>query len=663
MFDAEREWALPYVSSDGNVTGSTNVAADALDQSRDMIAVIDGCGMIVVTNAAWRIGSELRGATNKDTGCGVNYLDVCEQSNAAHIGNGIRAVLSGAQPRFELDYPCYSPTEDSWWALEASPVGEPGAGAVLTHTNITARINAHWLHGRGRDVDPVTMLSTGPAGVPSLARLLANAQLHKNSMAVVTIKLTNLVEIEAQHGRRCRDDLIVQAAARVLRFTSTSDSMIRPATNVLTLFASVADAQGGQFLRDQIVRAFEASYLVGAEHVGADVQVTVVSSDQFSTIDSLLRELVGDPANPVTEGARAPGTIASVTAATRESSRGATSSDTEEVTPLVVYSLPDGYLQSANQAARALLGIEAIVSGNLHMRDILAPIDVPRAGLALSALGSGATDSYRARRTLATPEGPVALMTSVRRLVVDSGPLAVVLTVPAARAENSTAADDPFGAALIAGTVDGNGTVTSVSTSGSPMETELALALTGPLRQAVHPHDTDAVDRLVSSVRLQRNAFGTLRLPHSEQGWVTCQCQMFTIRRPVVQPSNTSTDPTDRESFVFVLSASVSTRAMSDKIVRLERHIRRIGSEVHAADVELTAPATGDRGMAAVLDRLELTARQRDIVERLAQGQRVASIATALYISRSTVRNHLAQVYQLVGVHSQEELLIALRAS
>jgi DNA-binding NarL/FixJ family response regulator len=115
------------------------------------------------------------------------------------------------------------------------------------------------------------------------------------------------------------------------------------------------------------------------------------------------------------------------------------------------------------------------------------------------------------------------------------------------------------------------------------------------------------------------------------------------------------------DTYGFVLSANVSTSSMIDRIARLERHIRRIGSEVSAADLELVWNPTVDRSVTTALDALAPTARQRDIVERLARGQRVSSIAAELYISRSTVRNHLAQVYRLAGVHSQDELLNALR--
>jgi DNA-binding NarL/FixJ family response regulator len=57
----------------------------------------------------------------------------------------------------------------------------------------------------------------------------------------------------------------------------------------------------------------------------------------------------------------------------------------------------------------------------------------------------------------------------------------------------------------------------------------------------------------------------------------------------------------------------------------------------------------------------ELSRRQWDVVSRLARGERVSTIATELYLSQSTVRNHLSAIFRKVGVHSQRELLALLR--
>jgi DNA-binding NarL/FixJ family response regulator len=56
-----------------------------------------------------------------------------------------------------------------------------------------------------------------------------------------------------------------------------------------------------------------------------------------------------------------------------------------------------------------------------------------------------------------------------------------------------------------------------------------------------------------------------------------------------------------------------------------------------------------------------LTPREREVLERLMDGQRVAWIAADLFVSPSTVRDHLSSIFRKVGVHSQAELIRRLR--
>lgn len=59
----------------------------------------------------------------------------------------------------------------------------------------------------------------------------------------------------------------------------------------------------------------------------------------------------------------------------------------------------------------------------------------------------------------------------------------------------------------------------------------------------------------------------------------------------------------------------------------------------------------------------ELSPRQREIVARLLAGERAPQIAKAMFLSPSTVRNHLTAVFRKFGVHSQVELIALLRQS
>ena len=94
-----------------------------------------------------------------------------------------------------------------------------------------------------------------------------------------------------------------------------------------------------------------------------------------------------------------------------------------------------------------------------------------------------------------------------------------------------------------------------------------------------------------------------------------------------------------------------------DRVAELELRLRRIGAEVRAAGLLDTA------GMPALQhpELGQLSSRQWEVISRLLDGKRVPTIAKELFVSQSTVRNHLATIFQRFGVHSQAELLERLR--
>ena len=117
------------------------------------IAVLARDGMILAVNDAWRrfaLENGLApGQSATGTEVGANYLGVCQPVNAtgsADVMNateGIRAVLDGRLPGFQLEYPCHSPREQRWFSLSVTPLGEAAqGGVVVSHTNITQRIQA-----------------------------------------------------------------------------------------------------------------------------------------------------------------------------------------------------------------------------------------------------------------------------------------------------------------------------------------------------------------------------------------------------------------------------------------------------------------------------------------------------------------------------------------
>lgn len=98
-----------------------------------------------------------------------------------------------------------------------------------------------------------------------------------------------------------------------------------------------------------------------------------------------------------------------------------------------------------------------------------------------------------------------------------------------------------------------------------------------------------------------------------------------------------------------------------ERAARLEQHLWRIARELEGAGICIGGldPTLDPESVPAIGD---LSPRQWEVLRRLLAGERVPGIARALYLSRSTVRNHLTAIFAKFGVHSQEELIELLRA-
>jgi len=63
-------------------------------------------------------------------------------------------------------------------------------------------------------------------------------------------------------------------------------------------------------------------------------------------------------------------------------------------------------------------------------------------------------------------------------------------------------------------------------------------------------------------------------------------------------------------------------------------------------------------GASGSIDLVELTGREKEVLELLADGAGTRSIAGHLFVSTATVRNHIAHILSKLGVHSRLEAVI-----
>jgi DNA-binding CsgD family transcriptional regulator len=165
----------------------------------------------------------------------------------------------------------------------------------------------------------------------------------------------------------------------------------------------------------------------------------------------------------------------------------------------------------------------------------------------------------------------------------------------------------------------------------------------GSLRDLVHPEDVDGIGMYEGNdSRLPMR--GRLRRP--DGGWTEVGLLFSTV----------DLDDEKRICFAFIAHAAIDVEP--DRVTELEGRLRRIADEVRAArllDTVTVLPSSSETALG------ELSSRQWEILSRLLRGQRVDTIARELYVSPSTVRNHLSAIFRRFGVHSQRELLDLLR--
>ncbi len=110
-----------------------------------------------------------------------------------------------------------------------------------------------------------------------------------------------------------------------------------------------------------------------------------------------------------------------------------------------------------------------------------------------------------------------------------------------------------------------------------------------------------------------------------------------------------------------VRRAQAELHAWPERVAALERHLGRIAREFEGLGLLSNAPAFVDP--TALPGAAELSPREWEVLTRLLRGDRVRRIATELFVSQSTVRNNLANIFKKMGVHSQEELLDRFRSA
>lgn len=160
--------SLPALPRDASSLDALREAVDGLDEQ---VTLLSPGGRVVHVNRARRASAAVD-PSHPDLDADRDPLTTAAHGDAQSrtIAAGIREVLAGERGVYEVEY-----TRDSrWFALRATAIAVDGVGAIVVHTDVTARRNAADVAGHRPDADPAPGLGSRRLVVQRLQELLAS---------------------------------------------------------------------------------------------------------------------------------------------------------------------------------------------------------------------------------------------------------------------------------------------------------------------------------------------------------------------------------------------------------------------------------------------------------------------------------------------------------
>ena len=327
--------------------------------------------------------------------------------------------------------------------------------------------------------------------------------------------------------------------------------------------------------------------------------------------------------------------------------------------PLAAVELPSGRFLAVNPPLAKVLGSAADALNGSSSLDQLSPAERHSAELGFQALADGHLTGYQAIFTRAsTGSQDQAFSVWVNAVEVGGARVGLVSVTPGSGGDDTEFRSlPPLPEArelgdVVLGTVDGAWRIDRISQDVTALLGITPEQCVGvPVLGAIHPSDAPIFLAAVEHARRgERTVALALRLSAREPQW----------REVSVVFAVVSADVPPQMAFALIRGGSgPGSAADPGREARLEAHLLRIADELHAAGLlpQLRqVPAISSNPRLGLL-----TSREWAVLTRLLDGQRAAAIAGDLFVSQSTVRNHLSSIYAKLRVNGQVDLIRTLR--
>ncbi len=312
--------------------------------------------------------------------------------------------------------------------------------------------------------------------------------------------------------------------------------------------------------------------------------------------------------------------------------------------PLVLVDLGDFTVAFATPAFLHQVDLPASHVLNTPIYELFNSPDRENAREALENLAAGRIDYFRSHRSLKRP-AKMKRVVAVWVGAIDMSARQYALAEFCARLD---VLDSPLSQYLgftplekAVGIVDADGVIISVSTNVESVLGVAAKKLIG--QHLVQSAEGRRLYRDLSATASTTSVAMPLATLNHLGGSINVRC--------ILTPLVATTD----HCFLLIADTSSHRGETTDRTAQLEHRLWRIASEVQASGIFDSLGALPDASRVPELN--SLSTREWEVLSRLQRGERVTTIAKALYLSPSTVRNNLSSIFTKFRVHSQAELL------
>ncbi|MGC2169414.1 MAG: helix-turn-helix transcriptional regulator [Acidimicrobiales bacterium] len=319
--------------------------------------------------------------------------------------------------------------------------------------------------------------------------------------------------------------------------------------------------------------------------------------------------------------------------------------------PLLLIELDDFTVSEVTPSFSAQTGVPASSVLHHHVYELFSDHDQESARLALRALADGIIDFYSARRRLRLPnQGTLPVLAWARSLQFGESHYALAQFSTSGASRNSPLVEF-LGYApptVAAGLIDADGCITAVSTNVVEVVGETAESLVG--RPLLTDREQKRLREKLDALKDGGALTVSLSIQLSEPG----------LDRQGVRCIVTCLAESTERCFLLLPGPDAASESKMERVAQLEHRLWRIAGEVQASGIFDSLGAFPDPERFPQLS--SLNTRQWEVLSRLLRGERVPAIAESLYVSASTVRNNLSEIFRIFNVHSQSELLHLLNS-